>query len=160
LVLLAFLVRDRILDWSGGQLVARGGNAVAAEDRGGGGADHEKTGQRNDRDGSRQKGLHFRRPTLLVLTRFLDANRYPLRSKTLSTKNWMPIKALACRPTWSRAPKNRKSRQNRKKSGRGGQIIGFLDVGHDIGRLPERVGRDRAQADGPVAFAVARHADD
>src|SRR4051794_30259887 len=47
-----------------------------------------------------------------------------------------------------------------RKSGRGGEIIGLLDIGDDIGGLPERIGGDRAQADGPVALAGAGHADD
>src|ERR1700712_1685724 len=47
-----------------------------------------------------------------------------------------------------------------RKSGRSGEIIGLLDIGDDIGGFPERIGGDRAQADGPVAFAGAGHADD
>src|SRR5947199_10658667 len=46
------------------------------------------------------------------------------------------------------------------KSGRGAKIVGILDVGDDVGGLPQRVGGDRPQADGPVAFAGAWHADD
>jgi hypothetical protein len=33
------------------------------------------------------------------------------------------------------------------KSGRDGEIVGFLDVGDDIGGLPQRIRRDRPQAD-------------
>lgn len=48
-----------------------------------------------------------------------------------------------------------------RKSGRNGEIVGFLDIGDDIGGLPQRIGRDRPQADGPVAaLAAAGHADD
>ena len=36
-----------------------------------------------------------------------------------------------------------KSSRNSPESGRRGQIVGFLDVGDDIGRFPERVGGDR-----------------
>ena len=47
------------------------------------------------------------------------------------------------------------------KSGRGQEVVCLLDVGDDVGGFPERVGRDRAQADGPVpAPGGARHADD
>ena len=48
-----------------------------------------------------------------------------------------------------------------RKSGRRGKIVGVLDIGDDIGRLPQRIGRDRLQTDGPVvALAGAGHADD
>src|SRR6202035_1115084 len=48
-----------------------------------------------------------------------------------------------------------------QKSGRGREIVGLLDVGDDIGRLPKGIRRDRPQADGPVAApAGAGHADD
>src|SRR5437588_8416132 len=48
----------------------------------------------------------------------------------------------------------------RQKSGCNRQIIGFLDVGHDVGCFPQRVGGHRPQADGPIAFSGAGHADD
>src|ERR1700716_3734673 len=53
-------------------------------------------------------------------------------------------------------PSGRKAR----KSDRDGKLVGILDIGHDIGRLPQRIGPDRLQTDGPVSLAAARHADD
>src|SRR4051794_10682923 len=47
-----------------------------------------------------------------------------------------------------------------EKSGRRAEIVGILDVGDDFGGLPQRVGGDRPQADGPVALVGAGHADD
>src|SRR5260370_2840189 len=48
-----------------------------------------------------------------------------------------------------------------KKSARVRELVGFLDVGDDIGGLPQRIRRARPQADGPVAApAGPRHADD
>src|ERR1700730_16861339 len=46
------------------------------------------------------------------------------------------------------------------ESGRDREVVGLLDVGDDIGGLPQRVGRDRPQADGPVALGCPGHADD
>src|ERR1700679_1457881 len=43
----------------------------------------------------------------------------------------------------------------------GDEFVGFLDIGDDIGGLPQRIGRYRLPADGPVsALARAGHADD
>src|SRR3954469_8634889 len=47
------------------------------------------------------------------------------------------------------------------RSGRRSQLVSRLDIRDDVGRIPDRVGRDRAHADGPVAAAAgARRADD
>ena len=58
----------------------------------------------------------------------------------------------------------RENRENRAetalKSGGGRQLIGILDVGHDLMRLKQRVPRHRVQIDGPVGLAGAGHADD
>src|SRR5437899_11263202 len=49
---------------------------------------------------------------------------------------------------------------NHLESGRGGQIVGFLDVGDDLMGLEQRVRTHRFQAHRPVAPAGAGHADD
>src|ERR671915_292928 len=66
----------------------------------------------------------------------------------------MPIAALTWSKRWGKSPKIA------SESGRCGQFIGLLDIGNDIGSFPEGVGGDLLQGDGPVALAVARHADD
>src|SRR5689334_15498187 len=48
----------------------------------------------------------------------------------------------------------------RDQSGCSGQFVGFLDVGYDLGGLPQRSRSDGLQGDGPVAGAVAGQADD
>src|SRR5262245_54222893 len=76
-----------------------------------------------------------------------------------SIQNWMPIKALACRRR-AVTGKSAKIAPKRPRSGRGRQLIGFLDIGHDLMGLKQRAARHRSQADRPVALAGAGHADD
>src|ERR1700726_4088654 len=71
-------------------------------------------------------------------------------------ENWEVIKAYPCRGVGG-GEFGGKSGRDRKI----GEVVGVLDIGNDIGRFPQRVRRDRAQANGPVAaLAGAGHADD
>ena len=59
----------------------------------------------------------------------------------------MPFRAVTRSKSWGNRPET-------AQSSRRGQFVGLLDIGHDIGRLPQGVGGDRLQGDGPVSLAV------
>jgi len=91
--------------------------------------------------------------TQLLITESGEAERDGLRAFEIPDRDPIAVSAAA---EFDGAAKTCADR-----SGRDGEFVGILDVGHDIGRLPQRVGSDRLQADGPVAaLAGARHADD
>jgi hypothetical protein len=59
------------------------------------------------------------------------------------------------------AAEERMARNQTKGSGDGNELVGILNIGNDIGRLPQRIRCDRLPADGPVsAFGGTGHADD
>src|SRR5262245_920957 len=66
----------------------------------------------------------------------------------------MPTGAVTPSKSW------RKSSRINPESGRRSQFVGFLNVGHDVRRLPQGFGGDRLQGDGPVALTAAGPADD
>src|SRR5260370_9897569 len=85
------------------------------------------------RKGGNQKNLSVKSPYLLL--------RSPDRAAARPDRSARPGEASAGR------------------SGRFGELVDLLDIGHDVRGLPDRVGSDRSHADGPIAAPVpAGHA--
>jgi len=102
----------------------------------------QKADQRDDCHGFGQKGLHCRRRLALLPKTVRQLRRYDANLSRNAIK------------------KQGKSSRNNPESGQRGQFVGLLNVGNDIGRLPQGIRLDRLQRDGPVVLAVAGHADD